>query len=279
MCLISPLDAHRSGVSPSPRGHWALPWGDADLLSLCRVSRWAAQEGGGVASPPSWPWVTRWLPGSPPHLCHLPQHCPGASSGKGSPLQLLLRNSRSLLKPTPLSQIGFRYGAVRWCRGGRGGLCPAPCCADGKCVCPLITYLLVCTEWCFKRYNCLPWQQQEPFLPVLLGWFRHTQAGKGLAHRSSLSMSSSLNRAPWEPHPMKSSFPCGRGSGDQLGCVHGHRASLRAPWQTSQLTASVTSPPAHTLMAAPFGLSNSSLCSRLNFSARFFFAASLCKIN
>lgn len=91
---------------------------------------------------------------------------PGAPSGVGRPLQSLLTNRLALLKPDLLSQIGFRYRAARWGRSGRGGLCSAPCGADGTRVCPLITHL-VWLERCFKCCKRLPRQQAGAVPPCL----------------------------------------------------------------------------------------------------------------
>lgn len=81
--LINPSAARGSGVSPSTWEHWDLPWGVPGAAASLRRAElgcpggqaWG-QAGPQTPSPPPRPLVKTRLQGSPPHLSHLPQHCP-----------------------------------------------------------------------------------------------------------------------------------------------------------------------------------------------------------
>lgn len=233
------MTARRSRVSPSTWKQRALPWGVSGPAASVEAE-WGCPGWRGLGwSSDHGPFTMAFhgdtasrVPTSPASPCaSLPACHTWSRHGETPPV----RHS-ALLKLSMWTQIGFRFGAVQWCWGRRGGLCSVLCCAGGKPVCPLIPHLSFVQSDASNTASACPGSEQELFLPVLPGrWggFRLPCAGEGLncclPRGSSLNRASSSRQTPQEPHLMNSSFPCSRGGGVLGMGTGGFSAALGNP--------------------------------------------------
>lgn len=267
-----------------PRGNGELcPGVCPDLLPLCGAEQGCPAgvgwSGPPATAPPPWPSMETWLQGLHLSRAPLPACHTWNRNGQSPPVC----PQQPLAKVLKLwSQIGFRFGAIQWCRGRRGGLCSVLCCADGKPVCPLIPHLSFVLSDALSTTNACPGSEQELFLLVLpggLGGSKLSWAWEGLncclPPGSSLNRASSSNHTAQELHAMNSSFPGSRGSG-VLGMGTG---GLSVPLGNP---ASPRDAPSHS-HPTPFGAASpvTAACAVTTFSARFFwsFSAKLYKLN